>query len=422
MNPYKFGKPTLSLAAIGAAMLVFAGPCTAQSAPTEGNGIRVSGFGTLGVVHSEAPAGWGFRRSLQQPATTGATGVDVDTRLGVQINYAANSQVELVGQVLARRRPPDAAAGDAVEWAFAAYRPTADLAFRAGRLNLDQFLMSEFRNVGFAYHYARPPVEYYGTIPSNLDGADLTRTWSFDDTRWSAKGFLGRSRTTGIALTHVVGLSLARESDGLLVRAGWTRARLAHNFYGVTPLLEALDQVRALPIPSVSAEATALRGYMDLAAKPLTYATLGMTYEHGPWQAAAEVMRATFGNSDIKAGYASIGRRIGEVNLYGIVSGATGDPSSVATPAWSGLLTPVIGTAAAQQAQALAAMAAHAARQSSRQTTVSLGARWDIQPRVAINVQWDHVRIRANGGYLWSKATSDPGSATITTALLDFVF
>jgi hypothetical protein len=422
MNPHRSGKPTFSLAFVSAALLLLAGPCAAQASETEGSGIRISGFGTVGVVHTEAPAGWGFRRSFQQPAGTQATRADVDTRLGVQLNYATNSQIELVGQVIAKRRLPDAAAGDAVEWAFAAYRPTAELAIRAGRLNLDQFLMSEFRNVGFAYLYVRPPVEYYGTIPSNLDGADVTRTWTLDDTRWRAKGFLGRSKTTGIALTNVVGLALARESDGLLVRAGWTRARLAHNFDGVTPVLEALDQIRSLPIPSVSAEAAVLRSYIDLAAEPLTYATLGMTYEHGPWQTAAEVMRVTFGNADTKAGYASIGRRIGEVSLFGMVSGATGGPSIVATPAWGGLLTPVIGPAAAQQAQMLGAMAAHAASQSSRQTTVSLGARWDIHPQMALKVQWDHVRVRANGGYLWSKATSDPGSANVATVLLDFMF
>lgn len=41
---------------------------------------------------------------------------------------------------------------------------------------------------------------------------------------------------------------------------------------------------------------------------------------------------------------------------------------------------------------------------------------------MAIKVQWDHVRVRVSGGYLWSGATGDPGSANIVTGLLDLVF
>ncbi len=422
MNPCNPGKFPIPLTAIGAALCLFASACLAESSLAEGNGIRISGFGTLGIVHTEAPAGWGFLRSIEQPASTRTTRADVDTRLGIQLNYAANSQIELVGQLMATRRLPNAATGDAVEWAFAAYRPTADLAFRAGRLNLDQFVMSDYRNVGFAYIYARPPVEYYGAIPSSLDGADVTRTWSLDDSRWRAKAFFGRSKTAGIPLNNAFGFALSRETDGLLVRAGWSRASLARNNSSLTPLLDGLDQVRALPMPTVAAEADALHRYLDLAAEPLTYATLGLTYEREHWQYAAELTRFAFGQSKIKAGYASIGRRIGAVTWFGMVSDSRDGASTVATPAWGTVLAPIIGPAAAQQTQVLGATAVYVASQSIRQTTFSLGARWDFRPRVALKVQLDHVQVKANGGYLWSNATGDPGTANIGTVLLDFVF
>ena len=263
MIAHTFGSPTVWTAAIGVALSLFAGTCTAQTADPEGGGLRISGFGTLGLVHAQAPAGWGFLRSVEQPASAQATRADIDSRLGFQLNYVATSQVELVAQLLATRRSPHAVAADSVEWAFAAYRPTADLALRAGRLNLDQFVMSDYRNVGFAYLYARPPVEYYGSIPSNLDGADVASTWDFDDARWRAKGFVGRSKSMGIPLTKVLGIALTRESDGLVLRAGWSRANLARNNDGVTALRDGLDQVRALPIPSVSAQASALRNPLE---------------------------------------------------------------------------------------------------------------------------------------------------------------
>ncbi len=423
MTQYPIGKSSLSLSAISVALCLFASTGAAHSSEPEGSGgVRFSGFGTLGVVHSEAPEGWGFLRHNDQPSSTHKTRFDTDSQVGIQLNYAASSKIELVGQLLATRREARAPLADAIEWAFAAYRPTADLTLRVGRLNLDQFVLSDYRNVGFAYLYARPPVEFYGSIPSNLDGLDATRVWGFNESRWRAKGFVGRSKINGIPLTGTLGASLSRESDGLLLRAGWMRAKLARNASGLTTLLNGLDTVRALPVRTVATQADDLHRYLDLAAKPLTYVTLGMTYEQGAWQTAAEVARISLGDTNVKAGYASIGRRIGDVSLFGVVSGSTSGRSAVATPAWGTSLAPVIGPAAAQQAQALGAIAANTASRSTRQTTYSLGGRWDIHPRLALKVQLDHVKIRAHGGFLWSNATSDPGSANIATAMLDFVF
>jgi hypothetical protein len=135
-----------------------------------------------------------------------------------------------------------------------------------------------------------------------------------------------------------------------------------------------------------------------------------------------ELTRIALGTTNLKAGYVSVGRRLGEFTLFGIVSGANSGAAAVATPAWGGLLAPVIGPAAAQQVQVLGATAAYAASQSIRQSTYSLGGRWDFHPRMALKVQWDHVQIKANGGFLWSNATGDPGSANVATVLMDFVF
>lgn len=422
MKPYKSGTCQFALAAIGTAMCLVAGTSAAQSSEPADHSLRISGFGTVGVVHSAAPAGWGFRRNLDQPSSARSTRFDVDSRLGVQANYAATSQIELVGQVLAVRRDSDASIGDAIEWAFAAYRPNADLTFRGGRLNVDQFVMSDYRNVGFAYLYARPPIEYYGSIPSSLDGADITRTWTLDDVHWRAKGFVGRSKVSAVTLTHVFGASITRESDGLLVRAGWTHAKFARNADSTARLISGLEQVRALPIPSVSAEASALVSNLDLAAEPLTYATLGLTYTQSQWQYAAEVTRVSIGNSRVNAGYASVGRRFGDLTLFAVLSGAGSSQTTLPVPAWAAVLTPVMGPALAQQAQMLGSAAASVASFSTRQSTCSLGARWDIYPRMALKVQWDHVRVRANGGVLWSDSTNDLGSANVATVLLDFVF
>ena len=129
----------------------------------------------------------------------------------------ALARFELVGQVIATRRSRYAPASEAIEWAFAAYRPQADLTLRLGRVNPDWFLMSDYRNVGFAYLMARPPVEFYGSLPSSLDGMDLARVWNGTDSQWRAKAFWGRAHTgdlsadSRVAITPVFGATLAYE-------------------------------------------------------------------------------------------------------------------------------------------------------------------------------------------------------------------
>jgi hypothetical protein len=58
----------------------------------------------------------------------------------------------------------------------------------------------------------------------------------------------------------------------------------------------------------------------------------------------------------------------------------------------------------------------------ANQHTVSLGARWDLHPQVALKFQWDRVRIGAYGGRLWANATAQAAEANVTSVLLDFVF
>jgi hypothetical protein len=419
----KIHASTISLASIGAALCLWAGSCPAQSAEPAGSGLRVSGFGTLGVVHSDAPAGWGFLRNIDQPDNHGGTRADIDSRLGLQLNYVASSQIELVSQLLATRRSSDSAATDALEWAFVAYRPTSDVTLRVGRLNLDQFLLSDYRNVGFAYLFARPPVEFYGSIPTSLDGADITRTWNLADAQWRAKAFVGRAKIVGIDLTPGYGVTLSREADGLLVRAGLSRARFANTSTALQPVLDGLGALSTLPVPAVAAQADALRTRLDYAGTALNYATLGINYDPKLWQWTAELTRVSGGpNTTVVAGYAGVGRRVGAVTLFGAASAAKGNGSPVVAPAWGVALAPVLGPAAAQQAQLVGYWAAFAASQTIDQHTLSIGARWDFHPRMALKVQWDHVQVNANGSQLWSNATLEPERAEVGTVLLDFVF
>ncbi|MBW8846556.1 MAG: hypothetical protein JF607_16450 [Burkholderiales bacterium] len=398
--------------------------------PVGAGGLRVSGFGSLGVSHVEAPAGWGYRRELTQGGSDASWRSDIDTRLGVQLNYSLGSQFELVAQAIAKKRGAHAADGDALEWAYASYRPDADWTLRAGRVNLDVFLMADYRNVGYGFLTARPPVEFYAMLPTVLDGADVARSWQLGDAQWRAKLMLGSARIGDINSTKasrvrsVIGAMLSREEGGLLLRASYARTRVDIDRSNIQPVLDGLAQLGGLPIPVVAGQAQMLRQRLGADGGTGTFWEVGVRHELADWQWSAEFVRISADPlTMLTSAYATLGRRIGDWTPY-VGYGQVRDLQGVlATPAWEATLAPVIGPAGAAQAQMLGS-AVTASLNGSRfqQSNWSLGARWDFHPQAALKLQWDRVRVSNNGSGLWTGGSGAPSHADIATAVVDFIF
>lgn len=389
--------------------------------------FRVSGFGTLGLTDAVAPHGWGLRRDLGQSGSSEQTRGDVDSRIGLQLNYRPVSQVEFVTQFLAARGSPAASLGDKVTWAFVALNPTPESALRFGRVNLDAFLMSDHRDVGLAYPQARPPVEFYGLLPTSLDGGDVSRWVDIGDSRWRFKLYGGRTpggdrgSNAAVRVAPTVGGLVSRESDGLLIRLGAIRAGVATSPAPLEPLIAGLTTLGTLPLPNVASEAQALRERVDPAGSTANYLALGAKFDSGPWLWSAELARVS-GHPfyALVGGYASVGRRFGDWTVHSTFSRVRASAAALAAPQWSQSLA--FDPALAAQAQALGSGAAMVASQGPRQHTWSVGARWDLHPQIAVKFQWDQISTEANGAVLWTHASVDSGRSRVASVLLDFVF
>jgi hypothetical protein len=413
-----------------------AGAANAQAISAE-SGLRLNGFGTLGLTKDSSDFGGSFRRDIAQPLKQQGLRGSMDSRLGVQANYAVNDQLELVAQVIARQRSSRHQLEGALDWAFAAYELTPQTQVRIGRTGMDLFLQSDYRNVGFAYLAARPPVDFYGLLPlAGLDGIDLTQRWTEDNAEWRLKGFAGKSsysvETGGVSvqkgdLDWAGGLVLSRESHGLLLRGTLSKAKLVFRSIDISNLRQGLGAVASLPIPTVAAQAAAFNDQILFDNIRVTYGSLGVAYDRDNWIFTSEVL-GTQSNAPLtafKAGYVMIGRRLGNVTLHTSVSGNRSNIKAAVDPQWGQVLEPlrpVIGSAAIAQAQAVGTTAA-ALINSGRveQRTVSMGLRWDIDPRVALKLQWDHVVVSPNGGAIW-QGNPNGGRANVGTVLLDFLF
>lgn len=391
--------------------------------------LSVHGFGTIGAAVVEQPAGWGWTRALNQRTTTDDFRPDLDSVIGLQFNYRPSEQFEVVGQATAAVLDDAARLADFLDLAFVAWRPNAAWTARLGRVNLDAYLLSDHRDVGFTYQFIRPPVEYYSRMPSSLDGADVVRTWVAGDVHWSAKAFVGRT-SAGVGdrrlkIWPLYGFMLARESGGLQLRISALQGRPSMGIPALDPLLQGLQQIQALPVPQVAAEAAQMQRALTTKEVRTDYLAGAMAYDRLDWLLSAEINSARVkdrSNISFTTGYLSLGRRFGPVSVFVMESAAIRRGDALETPDWATPLTP-IDPLLAQQAQMLAIGATTAInRTAADQSTTSLGMRWDLAAHLALKAQWDHVRVKREGGGLWRQSGSGPATANVVAVALDFVF
>jgi hypothetical protein len=425
-------------------MLAAAALCAAGSAAwadsASGTGLRLNGFGTLGVAQTFPGTDWAYQRELSQPSPGNPRGLraDLDSRLGLQANWAMSRQWEAVAQVVLKPMAHEADTQESLAWAFVAFHPTPEWTLRAGRTSPDLFLLADYRNVGFAYPWMRPSVEFYGWMPVfALDGADVARQWTTGGgVQWQAKLFSGRSRATWasrhddgdtkVIIDSLTGATLRAELQGVTVKATLARARSRPVNEGpVAQLWQLLDQVAQVPVPSLAGEAVALRDSFPLGAWVTNYGALGLAWDGNDWQWQAEIAKVTgnFASSNSSHAYVSGTYRSGKLSWFGMVGRVKPDHEPLPVPNWAPTLAPLVGPVNAAIAQG-GGMTASTSYNLGRndQGSVSVGVRWDLTPQMALKLQLDDVAVHAYGGGLWSYDTADPLHVRVVSGGLDFVF
>lgn len=396
----------------------------------ERSALSIRGFGTLGVARSSSPD-VEFIRDLSQPKgiKDGQWSGRIDTVLGIQANWQINPELEAVGQVVSRYQY-DASRDPALDWAFLKWVPDERVALRAGRIGADFMMLADSRLVGYSYLTVRPSVDFYGSLfSSSFDGIDGSLTLRLGDGLIRSKLFAGVlpekvSGGPGVWDTSgspIYGLVFDYFTGPWQFRASSTSVRFANdlNFTDLTDPLHAAAKATGISTAGFAADA--------LSAKDTDshYYTLGIVYDKGPLQVQAAVNEidhetATFQNS--QAGYLLAGYRINSITPYAGISRwktkykdhVTGLPDTLITP-----YGPVDFKPLNQAYQML--MDASGANQ----TTYTLGARWDVLPKIALKLQWDSVHGKAKSKFPYAKAQTDPGwdgRTDVISATLDFIF
>jgi hypothetical protein len=382
--------------------------------------FSVSGFGTVGVVHSsEAHAD--FTSSVLKNNGAGATrrwSGDVDSRLGLQFGLALNKRWSAVLQLVSEQGL-DNSYRPRVEWANVKYQATPELALRLGRVALPMFLTAEYRKVGYIYPWVRPPVEGYDALPfTSGDGVDANLRWNLGPVCNTSQVLYGHADEKLGASLHVlarglVGLANTGDWGALSVRASLISGQVSTDI--ASRLFDAFDA-------SGPAGAALTRNYA-LDHKRISVASIGASYDPGRWFLMAEASqrhtRSLLGAT--RSVYASAGWRHDAFTPYLTWShvraiGPTSEP---------GLLLAGMSAAAAARAAALNAGLNALLATIPQQTSVSAGLRWDLHANTALKLQYDRLSPHAGSrGTLINLTPGFRSGGTIHVASLavDFVY
>ena len=391
--------------------------------------VRVAGYGTLSYSWDGNPQIAAIRDVSQRPHDGFATDSSwtLDSRAGVQASYQFSPHVTGLVQLVLRDQTKFSAK-DLIELAYLDLHSASNFRLRFGRVGYDGFLMSDHRNLGYAYAWVRPPTEFYGWIPIfGIDGADLTYQWDSADASWRARAQAGRHASwvpMGDSDFHfransLWSISLQRESGPWRLKAGLSGFVSATEVQNLAPLHAGLQQIAALPLPAIAGEATMLRREMRFGDVRLHYSTLGVAYDDADWMLQAETGRtwtAAAMTPAGRSGYVVFGRHLNAWTPYAILS-ASRPQNAVLAPQtdWS-----VIGQ---RQFQNMAYLIANSSR--AEQSTISLGARWDFHPRAALKMQWDHSRVKPQGYAQWFRTLevyTRSSQVNLYTVGMDFLF
>ncbi|MCG7994589.1 MAG: hypothetical protein JAZ06_04100 [Candidatus Thiodiazotropha taylori] len=397
---------------------------SAWSIDLDSDYLRLSGFGTIGVV-SGGDDHLGFRREISKEGQfDGDWALEPDSLLGIQIDAQISDSLIATAQLVGKDRP-DNSVENSLEWAFVRYGFDPGLVIRAGRMGTDLFMLSEYRNVGFAYLWARPPVEFYGPLAlDSFNGIDTSYSREVFDGVMRFKVFYGGgeqdfSSQVGshvAKLEDMIGANITWESEHWTTRAVYQQAEFASSIDTISPLVDGLSAIPA----AVWSEAPGLAEDLEAKGKPMDYYALGLAYDDNPWVVQAEVGFIDSGYEaafpDLLTAYLSVGRRFGPITLFGIGAIARNTQDTLDVPAEpSGGTNPTL--VALQQGTQM-----FADQVGIDQRTLSLGMRWDLRHDLALKAQWDRTWVDAYGGALWDQAITVRDDRILDTFSVNFNF
>ncbi len=374
--------------------------------------FSVSGFGTLGLVATDTDDAEYVISGQTHGGRKRASG-EVDSKIAVQFGAKFSPVFSGTLQLLSKQNG-DGNFKPRAEWAFMKAQISPALALRAGRMGVPLFAVSDFRDVGYANTWLRPPQDVYGQVPiSHFDGGDLSYQANLGDSVLTLQLLGGRSKDTSggvdVEIAKLAGLNATLDlGNGLTLRVGHVRGDLTVKSASISSLAGLLRQT---PFASVGNE-------LDATKKSASFSGLGLAYDEGDWIASAEYTRRKTDSiiPSTTGWFVTLGHRIGSFTPYGTVSQLKRDSSNVSNNIPPGVAIPGV----TPDLQALVNGAIESQR--TDQKTAALGLRWDAYRNIALKAQWERISPSGTGLFLERKPGWGNERVNVLSVAMDFVF
>ncbi|SFB98761.1 porin [Massilia yuzhufengensis] len=389
--------------------------------------VKISGFGTGALTWADTDKAE-FARPNQASGSSNNIRTGVDSNLGLQADMPVNSWLSLTAQGLVRKDAEDSY-GAELSWAFAKARISDELSVRVGRVGLPVFMISDYRNVGYANHMLRPPAEVYSQVPFNsIDGADITWQHAFGDTSVTTQLAYGNVKSPVSGGIHIKGkgiaaLNVSAEHGPFTVRAGHATAKVSID--DSVSLNTLLGGLRTAGAGYRFAQLAPLAAEIEVSEKRATFSSLGLAMDWNDIVVQTEfAKRKTKAYiNDTSAWYVMGGYRIGKFMPYVShsrlkIDGTVANTVPAACPAgYPAACTPTL--------QALGAGVRRLSNTGvgqGEQSTNTIGVRWDFASSVALKAQVDRVKPKNGTGLFTNPQPGFNDTVTVGAVALDFVF
>ena len=389
--------------------------------------VKVSGFGTGALTYSDNGHAE-FARPNQASGSSRDLRTGIDSNLGLQADMPVNSWLSLTAQGLVRRDAEESW-GAELSWAFAKARISDELSVRVGRVGLPIFMISDYRNVGYANTLLRPPAEVYSQVPFNsIDGLDVTWQHAFGDTSVTTQLAYGNVKTPVSGGIHAKGkkiaaLNVSAEHGPFTVRAGHARAELTIDDSASLNTLTA--GLRAAGAGYRFSQLPTLANEIVADGKQAHFSSLGLAMDWNNIVIQSEFAKRktkTYIN-DTTSWYVMGGYRIGKFLPYLSHANLKIDSAIVNTvPAACPAGYPAACTPTLQQLGAGVRRLPNTGVGQGEQSTNSFGFRWDFASSVGLKVQLDHVKPKNGNGLFIAVQPGFKDSVNVGAVALDFVF
>lgn len=428
---------------------------SAQAAYTSPDGdFSLSGFGTLSAVKTTTKDGK-YNYPGQGNGVDTTPGISPDSKLAVQGTYKFTPTFSGTMQVMTKTR----AFGDFqpdIEWGFAKWQALPSLAVRVGVMGAPYYMISDFREVGFAYTAVRPSLDVYSQVSATqFEGFDVAHQMNLGPMTLTSSLWYGDNKVdfasvppsvtapTKVIVKKQLGLNFLSELDnGLSMRLGIARGKLSLDGAGgkalqaaARGLLASTSPLAAVPgMSSYRAGLSAMDTLLTVNDENAMFSGIGIGYDQDNWIFSAEYTKRTTDSYVVnsKGWYFNLGYRIARFTPFVGLSQlrtaevAANPVQSVPTAASGFLTSTQYATLVGSTNGVQAALTGILNTQRITEKTATLGMRWDIASGVALKTQWDRVFIPdGSKGSFMSPTTnflSKSKKVDVLTISADFVF